>query len=146
VTYGAGNWGSTVLPISQDEVLARAVVSSKDARLSRNGVVPVRVFSYPGHFRISVDRFSKMTTAEAVQSGEHIAASRGTDRTFYGWALIEVTDAKQSGFEVEPTPKRNSPWHADILLPEQAAYDDDLHHEYAGALARRSKWEERPKL
>jgi hypothetical protein len=77
-----------VSEINDEEKLARAVVSSGEAKLSRRDGVPASVFCYPGNFKISVDRFSRMAVAEAVRHGEVIAAERGSNRSFYGWALL----------------------------------------------------------
>ena len=46
--------------IDDNETLARAVVSGGEAKESRKGDVPASVFSHLGHFKISVDRISRM--------------------------------------------------------------------------------------
>ena len=134
---------AAVPEIEDDETLARAVVSSMEAKLSRGGDVPATVFIYHGNFEISVDRVSKMTTIEAVRHGEIIASERGSNRSFYGWATLtrpKVLDAKCG---CRASPEVNNLWHVDILMPEAAAGDDRLHDEFAAALARRSFWRDR---
>lgn len=91
-----------------------------------------------------MDRIDKMTPEEAIQSGEAIAKERGINRAFHGWALIRLLDIQQLNLNAEATPIEGKPWHADILLPEQAAKDDDLMSDFAAALARRSRWKARP--
>ena len=133
----------TVPEIDDNETLARVVVSGGEAKTSRNGDVPASVFSYVGHFEISVDRICRMSFSEALGHGEAIAAERGSNRNFYGWALLGVTDVLESECLVRSAPECDNLWHAHILMPEGAAGNRDLHYEYAGALARRSSWKER---
>ena len=129
--------------IDDNETLARAVVSGGEAKESRKGDVPASVFSHLGHFKISVDRISRMTFSEAVEHGKAVAAERGSNRTFYGWALLGVPDVLESGCLSKSAPEGVNFWHAHILMPKAAAHNGDLHYEHAGALARRSSWRER---
>ena len=129
--------------ISDEEKLARAVVSSSEAKLSGRGGVPASVFSYRGNFKISVDRFSRMTVVEAVGHGEAIAVQRGPNRSFYGWALLRKSDVVSAKCDCRAAPKEGNVWHANILMPESVVGDDELHEEFSAALARRSCWKDR---
>ena len=134
---------ANVPEIDDEEKLARVVVTSGEAKQSRGDSVPASVFSYHGNFEISVDRFSRMTTAEAVRHGDAIAAERGPNRSFYGWALLTRPDVVNAGCSCRAAPNTGNCWHANILMPESVVDDDDLHDEFAAALARRSCWKDR---
>ena len=134
---------TTVPEIEDDETLARAVVSSREARWSRGGAVPASAFVYYGNFEISVDRVSQMTAVKAVRHGEIIASERGSNRSFYGWATLTRLAVLDAQCGCRASPEVNNLWHADILMPEAAAGDERLHDEFAAALARRSFWRAR---
>ena len=134
---------ATVPEIADDETLARAVVSSTEAKSSRGGDVPASAFVYHGHFKISVDRVSKMTSIEAVRHGEIIASERGPNRSFYGWATLTRQKISEARCGCRASPEVGNLWHADILMAEAAAGDDRLHDDLAAALARRSCWRDR---
>ena len=129
--------------IEDSETLARAVVTSTEAKLSRGGDVPASAFVYHGNFEFSVDRVCSMTSADAVQHGETIALQRGSNRSFYGWAILTKLDVVNAGCGCRASPEEDNIWHADILMPEAAAEDDRLHDDLAAALARRSSWRDR---
>ena len=80
----------------------------------------------------------------AIQHGEDIAARRGPNRTFYGWAVVTASEVIEEGCDVEAAPETNNDWHAHIVMPRPAAIDDDVHDEHAGQLARRAVWKEIP--
>ncbi len=126
--------------VKDHEDLARAVVSSTEAKLSRVLGVPASVFQYLGNFELSVDRVSRMTPREAVRHGKLIASERGSNRNFYGWAILRRPKVLDADCDCRKSPMFDNLWHADIQMPEATANDDDLHHEYAARLARRSCW------
>ena len=130
-------------PVNDEELLARAVVSRTEAKICRRGEVPASVFSFPGNFKISVDRVDRMTSSEAVRHGEIIASLRGTNRSFCGWALLRMPDVLDEGCGCRASPGFDNIWHADILVPVDAARDRDIHEERASRLARRSSWRDR---
>ena len=129
--------------ICQSENVARAITTSTEARRSRNGNVPASVFTYYGHSKISVDRIDRMEESEAVRHGDDIAAKRGANRTFYGWAVLTVATVRAAGCDAESDPAPDNDWHAHIVMPPPAALDDDLHDEHAGKLARRAVWRDK---
>ena len=132
-----------VPPVNDHELLARAVVSRTEAKSCRRGEVPASVFSYPGNFKISVDRVDRMTSVEAVRHGELIASLRGTNRLFCGWAVLRRSNVVDEGCGCLASPWGRNFWHADILMPEDAARDRGLHEDRASRLARRSSWRDR---
>ena len=129
--------------ICQSENVARAITTSTEARHARNGNVPASVFTYYGHSKISVDRIDRMEGDEAVQHGDEIAAKRGKNRTFYGWAVMTVATVREVGCDAESAPEPDNDWHAHIVMPPSAALDNDLHDEHAGKLARRAVWQDK---
>ena len=134
-----------VPPVNDEELLGRAVVTRTQANSCRRGTVLASVFSYPGNFKLSVDRIDKMTSDdEAVRHGEHIASLRGDNRSFYGWALLTKPKVLAEGCECRSSPVPDNFWHADILMPEDAAHDPGMHEVHAAGLARRSWWRDRP--
>ncbi len=68
-----------------------------------------------------------MEEAEAVRHGNDIAAKRGTNRTFYGWAVMTVAAVYEEGCDAEAALEPDNDWHAHIVMPLPAASDDDLH-------------------
>lgn len=132
-----------VPPVNDEELLARAVVSRTEAKRCRRGEIPASVFSYPGNFKVSVDRVDRMASEEAVQHGEIIASLRGTNRVFCGWALLKRPDVLDTECGCQASPEFGNIWHADILMPVEAARDRDIHEERASRLARRSSWRDR---
>ena len=126
--------------ICQSEKVAHVITTSTEARRSRNGNVPASVFTYYGHSEISVDR---MEHDEVVQHGEDIAAKRGANRTFYGWAVMLAATVRDADCDAESAPDPDNDWHAHIVMPQPAALDTDLHDEYAGRLARRAVWQDK---
>ena len=132
-----------VPPVNDEELLARAVVSRTEAKSCRRGEVPASVFSYPGNFKISMDRVDSMTSGEAVRHGELVASLRGANRLFCGWALLRRPDVLHEGCCCRASPEFDNFWHADILMPEDAASDRGVHEDRASRLARRSSWRDR---
>ena len=144
MSAGDGTTERNVPGICQSENIARAITTSTEARHARNGNVPASVFTYYGHSEISVDRIDRMEEREAVRHGDGIAARRGANRTFYGWAVMTVETAREEGCDAEEAPEPDNDWHAHIVMPQPAAFDDNLHDEHAGKLARRAIWREKP--
>ena len=130
--------------ICQSENVARAITTGTEARRARSGNVPASVFTYYGHFQISVDRIDRMEKDEAARHGDEIAAKRGANRTFYGWAVMTVEAVREAGCDAESAPEPDNDWHAHIVMPPPAALDEDLHDEHAGRLARRAVWQDKP--
>ena len=127
-------------PIQRDEILARAITTSKEADKARNGQVPASVFTYFGQATLSVNRLEKMTRDEARDQGRNIAAARGANRTFYGWATLAASDVMAAGCQIAPAPETNNPWHAHIVMPQEASIDKDFHREIAAELALCAVW------
>ena len=145
MTGPGSNAGSEVPPISESEVLARVVTDGAEARFAaRNRAVHPGSFTRLARRDISVDRFSRMTLAEAVKNGHAIAAERGANRRFHGWALIAKMAVDDLEYTVEKSPREGHRWHADIWLPEPAATDPVAHQHHAARLARRADWQEKP--
>ena len=131
-----------VPPVNDRELLARAVVSNTEAKACRRGDVPASVFTYHGQHEISVDRFDRMAPDEAVQHGKVIAWLRGSNRRFQGWALLTRPEVVDQECSCRASPRRDNFWHADILMPVDAAVDRGLHEDRASRLARHSTWRE----
>ena len=130
--------------VEPSENLARAITTSSEARQARNGNVRASVFTYYGKSKVSVDRIDRMETADAVRHGENIATIRGPNRKFYGWAVMTVAEVLEEGSDVEAAPETDNDWHAHIVMPRPAAFDEDVHDEHAGQLARRAVWKDIP--
>ncbi len=102
----AGNNDVAEIPaIAEWETLARAVTDGEEAKFAnRTGDVHPRSFTRPGRRDISVDRFSRMEQAEAVENGHAVAAERGVNRRFRGWALITKTAVDDLGYIAKESP------------------------------------------
>ena len=142
---GTQSPASPVPSLASNERLARAVTSGSDAKICReDGEVPASVFVHEGNWELSVDRIDHMTPTQAVNQGQIIAAKRGPKRTFHGWGLIDVQSVQGLGFSPVKSPQTGHKWHADIQLPANAATNNTTHWDYAGKLARGSKWKQKP--
>ena len=139
-------------PLSDDETLARAVTDTTEAKFARINRTNPEAPSYihPGSFtqygrnKVSVDRYTRMKIDDAVERGEEMARNRGTNRQFHGWAILTHNDVTSIGFDAEASPEGSHFWHADILLPDDAATDQEAHNHCAADLAKVSTWLERP--
>ena len=141
---GTESAASPTPSLSDREMLARAVTRSSEARQSRKDNIPASVFMREGSFELSTDRITRMTDDQAVEQGEHIAKTAGDTRSFYGWAVISVPNVKDVKLTAIKSPLSGHKWHADILFPEEAVADSTKHTQWAGELARRADWKERP--
>jgi hypothetical protein len=145
VTAASNNDGPEVPPIAEWETLARAVTDGDEAKYAANkGAVHPGSFTRLGRQDISVDRFSRMERTEAVKNGHAVAAERGANRRFHGWALITKTAVDDLGYMARESRIDGHNWHADIWLPEQAATNAALHQHHAATLARHAEWKEKP--
>ena len=128
--------------IASWEELGRGVYSSKYARRSRNGRIPVKVFlERLGETRVSVDRLTIAPTNEAIA----IASARaiGRDGTFRGWAVVNVEGATGSGRTIVASPIFDeNPYHADIVLSQSETIDREEQTRHAQELADASRWRE----
>ena len=132
-------------PIAEWETLARAVTDGDEARFAnRTGDIHPGSFARLGRRDISIDRFSRMEQSEAVANGHAIAAERGGNRRFHGWALITKTAIDDLDYIAKASPRDGHNWHADIWLPEQAATDGKVHEHHAATLARHADWKKWP--
>ena len=126
------------------EELGRGVYSGRYARRCRRNRIPVKVFlERLGKLKISVDRL----TIAPLDEADDIAAARsvGRDGDFHGWAVVAAEAAKGDTRTVVASPILNeNPYHADIVLPPDAAADREEQAWHAQQLADSSYWQERP--
>ena len=145
MTVAGNNDGADIPPIAEWETLARAVTDGEKARFAtRTGTIHPGSFTRPGRRDLSVDRFSRMERTEAIENGHTIAAERGANRRFHGWALITKTAVDDLGYVAQASPRDGHKWHSDIWLPELAATDGNVHEHHAATLARHSDWQKWP--
>lgn len=131
--------------VALDENLGRGVSSSRIARRARrpNFQVPLNVFLPPlGESNISVDRLSVAPHDEAVAIAD--SRNEARNRTFYGWTVTTGFAVTDNGRRIvaSPVPAVN-PYHADIVLPENAVHDRDEQKRHAQELADASFWNDR---
>ena len=139
-------------PLTDYETLARTVTDTKEANFAKKNIdnTEAEIRIHPGSFtqygrsKISVDRYDRMTTQDAVAHGEELAKMRGPNRRFHGWAILTRGDVANIGYDAEESPEGGHFWHADILLPADAATDNEWHNHYANDLAGVATWLERP--
>jgi hypothetical protein len=124
--------------------LGRAVTSSEEAKLCRNKERPASVFTRHGTNEISVDRFGSAEINEYVDSGISVARSRGAFRRFHGWLVLTDQAIVGLGLTSQAACLPDNPHHVNIVLPADAATDDNVHDRWAARLARNSDWEPRP--
>ena len=142
--------GSTqALPaeLSTNEDLGRAAFDRRSRNRALKGVINHRVFleSEPAE-SISVDRMDHAPIEELAAWSRERARNRGTDRRFYGWAVLKVRDAEKDGRNVVATPTPQNRRHADIFLNITATGEERKHQqeEHAFKLAEHSWWREAP--
>ena len=136
------------MELNANENLGRAVFTRRSRnRALRRGAIDHRVFleSEPAK-QISVDRMDHAPNEKLAAWSREQARNRGTDRRFYGWAVLKVRDAKKDGRTVEATPTLQNRYHADISLNitvtgEKRKYQQEGH---ALQLAAHSRWLEAP--
>lgn len=129
------------------ENLGRIVLSSGHAKYARkHNRNQINAFlEKEGEKAISVDRLDVAPSQDVlVANGEKVAAARGGNRTFYGWAVIKAEKARANAREVISSPRPDNPYHADIILPDPAVKDLEEQKGHAQELADNSTWRERP--
>ena len=102
--------------LRDNELLGRGVFSSKQARKRSP---PFNVFlEQIGKSEISVNRMVD-SDERMFALGHQLANIRGGNRTFYGWAVLSVKDARQNERIAHASPQSDNPYHADICLPRR---------------------------
>ena len=131
--------------IDSSENLGRGVFSGRDAKKACRNSFPVSIFlEKEGVIEISVDRLDLAPHSVIAEIGDKIAKERDENRKFYGWAVVKAENACDKGRKVLPTPTPKNPYHADIILPEEAKQDREIQKQHALSLAENSKWLKRP--
>ena len=100
--------------------------------------------SQKGSTEISVDRLTLAPEDKATAIAGKVASAR--NREFYGWAVVTAAKAGDDGRRVKATPTTDNPYHADIILPDLAAQDEEEQKRHAQELADTSRWRERPNV
>ena len=106
-----------------EDKLGREEYSEKDAKhafrnqstKSRKGP-RVRKFLPPKNSNeISVNRLGLASNSEMAEIG--ICNATALKKSFWGWYVLSVIDVQQVGCSVKPSPYRDNPYHADIIVP-----------------------------
>lgn len=137
--------------IDPSEDLAYCVFGSSDLKWQDGKPYEVKLGAYTVEFthdewQISVDRITHMDVEDAVDKGQERAKNRGSDRTFYGWAITTASETRKEGRMVRssPLPDESNDFHADIILPPDACRVQRKEH--LSELARLSRWESNPRI
>ena len=139
------------LDISEKENLGRIIVSESQAKnFRKNKKRKFHVFlEVKGKRTLSVDRLDIGPLEYLVLNGEKVAANRkrpdGSQRVFWGWAVITAENASTNGREVVASPQKDNPYHADIILPDispdiTSAENKKRQERHAQQLADRASW------
>ena len=102
--------------IDDDDLLGRAVFSSRSAKRATKGKIDFRIFFHEKSDYLSVDRFGFCSEKELTNIQDKNAELR--KRSFYGWAKIKTIIARRNKRIIQATPTEYNPYHADINLPE----------------------------
>jgi hypothetical protein len=99
------------------ERLGRTVFSGRRARRARTkGIIGMDVFLEREEAgSISVDRMDHAPSSELAELSRERGQGRTPPRNFYGWAVLTVEDARRNGRTVEPTPRPENRYHADVF-------------------------------
>ena len=128
--------------IAPDEHLGRRVFSRRDRRRAQRGRLPLKVFlDKEPTTEISTDRVDATDAGSLTAIADPSAASR--PGPFRGWAVVTYEAACKSSRSVQASPLPDNPYHADIILPNDAADDREEQHGHAQELADSSTWLER---
>lgn len=98
--------------VTEDELLSRFVVQSKQFRASDRTVKPDAFIPHP-HAALSVTRHLSASEEELWMIGAAVAAGQG--KTLYGRAILQAVACGVQGLRVEAVPVEGNPNHADIL-------------------------------
>ena len=115
-----------------DEELGRRISSTRIWKRVQRGVAPLALFQPRpvDNLKLSVDRVRESYLSDLT--GIAVRDDQRRDRNFYGWATVTQDVASKSGRYIEPSPKKDNPYHADIVLPD----DSDQHKTELAAHAR----------
>ena len=127
--------------VSETESLGREVFSEKTAKRARRNLITFRIFlEREGINSISVDRLDYSSEEEALRIAQQNADARSA--SFYGWAVVLGDRAMSHSRKVVPSPTSQNPFHADIVLPDQAVVDREVQKQHAQNLADEATWRE----
>ena len=93
---------------------------------------------------ISVDRMDHAPSSELAELARERGQGRTPPQNFYGWAVLTVEDARRNGRTVEPTPRPENRFHADVFLNITQEERRRFQIQHANELAAHSKWLEAP--
>ena len=136
------------LPDLRDsENIGRSVFSNRVAKRARlKGIVIPDVFLERLQAdSISVDRMDHVSRDILAELSKERGQNREPPKSFYGWAIMKVSEAASNGRTVQATPDGINPYHADIFLNLS---DDnerrDMQRQHANELAALSEWQDAP--
>ena len=133
------------MKLDADEHLGRGVFKSTSRKRARRGNIDLDVFLESEQAEsISVDRMDHAQMDELAAWSQERARNRGTNRRFYGWAVLRVRDAAANGRTVEATPAPRNRCHADIHLNVTGEERRRQQKDHATELADKSRWLEAP--
>ena len=128
-----------------DDMLGRGIFSCRQAKDFRKGnrknSRTIRAFIPPdGKDEISVDRLDFISDENMTQIADQSSNMR--EETFCGWAVISVEKAKMNGRDVRPAPKKENPYHANIIffLPKDKEERKAQQQKHANQLASCTEW------
>ncbi len=102
---------SNIPEVTPQELLTRYVVSKSHFRKETLTVKPDAFIPHP-HNELSVTRLLELPAEEIWSIGKSIATARA--RTFYGRGDIKTSIILNVGLQVNATPLRENPNHADV--------------------------------
>ena len=134
-------------PLRDEDLLGRGVFSSRQAQRARRRKILHNVFLEIEEIDyLSVDRLDHVADQVMAEIGDRIAQGRGSGRSFYGWATVNVTKASEDGRSVLATPQLDNIYHADIDLNVPPSFERrDRQIQHANTLAAAAEWREKPK-
>jgi len=123
-------------PLRPEDPLGREVFSGSSARRINGGKADHNVFMpSPTQDAISVDRLGHASYEAMTAIGDRNTALRM--RIFYGWAVVTVDRAQESGRAVRAEPVLGNCFHAEIDFNTSLGDDRrDAQKQHAVALAR----------
>ena len=135
------------LPVSDEiadtERLGRRVHAEGNATKARGGTIRTGIFrdARNNTNRLSVDRLS-IAPIPAI-SGIAKTELQNAGLPFFGWAVVNASDARKNGRIVIPTGNDLNPYHADIVLPLSGTAEevDDARTQHAQQLSLAASWQ-----
>ena len=92
---------------------------------------------------MSVDRLQDVDVYFLCNLHDAEATRRRPPRTFHGWYVFTAKIVRSAGWDVNPDPTKENPWHSQICQMDETEEEDDFVQN-CQKIASNSWWKDRP--